>query len=194
MRFHTDLRDAETGRPQSLTRCPRHRGHTQPTATTARLADGRVELLGTYQNQDLAGDATVPIVAACRADVPMDSNTLRRVPDRHGNLHRNPAALDEMEGILTASSIIVKAAKPVALRVDAHDLTLAGQAITIHVTPAEPTRHAIHLTIASDTGTLVEPGSGRALSLATAESDAHAFSCPDRRLRAPCPRLVRQAP
>jgi hypothetical protein len=131
-------------------------GTTQPTATTARLAGGRVELLDTYRDQDLAGDATVPIVGACRADVPMDSNTLRSVPDKHGNLHRNTAALDEMEGILTASSIVIKAAKPVALRVDAPDLALTGQAITVHVTPAEPTRQAIRLAVTSETGTLVE--------------------------------------
>ena len=156
MRFHTSLRDAEASRPQSLTATHAIVGTTQPTATTARLAGGRVELLGTYQDQDLAGDATVPIVAACRADVPMDSNILRRVPDKHGNLHRNPAALDEMEGILTASSIIVKAAKPVALRVEAPEFALAGQAITVRVTPAEPTRHAIRLAVTSETGTLVE--------------------------------------
>jgi hypothetical protein len=35
----------------------------------------------------------------------MDSNTLRRVLDKHSNLHRNTAALDEVEGILTAASI-----------------------------------------------------------------------------------------
>ena len=86
----------------------------------------------------------------------MDSNTLRRVPDKHGNLHRNPAALDEMEGILTASRIIVKAAKPVALRVDVPEFALAGQPITVQVTPAEPTRHAIRLAVTSETGTLVE--------------------------------------
>jgi hypothetical protein len=156
MRFHTELRDAEAGRPQSLTATHAIVGTTQATATTARLAGGRVELLDTYQDQDLAGDATVPIVAACRADVPMGSNTLRRVPDKHGNLQCNAAALDELEGILTASSIIIKAAKPVALRVDAPDLALAGQAITIHVTPAEATRHAIRLAVTSETGTLVE--------------------------------------
>ena len=98
----------------------------------------------------------MPIVGACRADVPMDSNTLRRVPDKHGNLHRNPAALDELEGILTASNIIVKAAKPVALRADAPEFALAGQPITIQVAPAEPARHAIRLAVTSETGTLVE--------------------------------------
>jgi pimeloyl-ACP methyl ester carboxylesterase len=156
MRFHTDLHHAEAGRPQSMTATHAIVGTTQATATTARLAGGRIELLDTYQDQDLAGDATVPIVAACRADVPMDSNTLRRVPDKHGNLHRNAAALDEMEGILTASNIVIKAPKPVALRVDAPELAPAGQPITVHVTPAEPTRHAIHLAVTSETGTLVE--------------------------------------
>lgn len=156
MRFHTDLQDAEAKRPHSLTATHAIIGTTQPTATTARLASGRIDLLATYQDQDLAGDSTVPIVAACRADVPMDSNTLRRVPDKHGNLQRNTAALDEVEGILTASRIIVRAAKPVALRVDAPELALAGQPITLHITPAEPTRQAIHLTVTSETGTPIE--------------------------------------
>jgi pimeloyl-ACP methyl ester carboxylesterase len=156
MRFHTDLQQAEAARPQSLAATHAIVGTTQPTATTARLADGRIELLGTYQDQDLAGDATVPLVAACRADVRMDSNTLRRVPDKHGNLQRNPAALDEVEGILTASRIIVKAAKPVALRVDAPEFALAGQPVAVHVTPAERVRQAIHLTITSETGAPVE--------------------------------------
>ena len=156
MRFYTDLQDAEARRPQSLAATHAIVGTTQATATTARLTDGRIELLDSYQDRDLYGDATVPIVAACRPDVPMDSNTLRRVPDKHGNLQRNTAALDEVEGILTASSIIVKAAKPVALRVDAPDLALAGEASTMRVTPAEPTRHAILLTVTSETGTLIE--------------------------------------
>ena len=156
MRFHTDLQEAEAGRPQSLAATHAIVGTTQPTATTARLAGGRIELLDTYQDQDLAGDATVPIVAACRADVRMDSNTLRRVPDKHGNLQRNPAALDEVEGILTASSIIVKAAKPVALRVDAPEFGLTGEPVTVHVTPAERARQAIHLTVTSETGIPIE--------------------------------------
>jgi hypothetical protein len=156
MRFHTDLQRAEAQRPQSLDATYAIVGTTQTTATTARLTSGRIEVLDTYQNQDLAGDATVPIVAACRADILMDSNTLRRVPDKHGNLQRNTAALDEVEGILTSSSIIVKAAKPVALRVEVPEFALAGEPVTVHVTPAEPTRQAIHLAVTSEAGTLIE--------------------------------------
>jgi hypothetical protein len=77
-------------------------------------------------------------------------------PDKHGNLQRNTAALDEVEGILTASSIIIKAAKPVPLRVDAPDFALAGEAITIRVTPAEATRQVIGRAVINETGTPVE--------------------------------------
>jgi pimeloyl-ACP methyl ester carboxylesterase len=156
MRFYTELQDAEARRPESLAATHAVVGTSQATATTARLTGGRIELLDSYQERELYGDSTVPVVAACRPDVPMDSNTLRRVPDKHGNLQRNTAALDEIEGILTASSIIIKAAKPVALRMDAPDFALAGEAITIRVTPAEPTRQAIRITVTSETGTLIE--------------------------------------
>ena len=156
MRFYTSLQDAEAERPQSLAATHAIAGTTQATATTARLTGGRIELLDSYQDQDLYGDSTVPIIAACRPDVPMDSNMLRRVPDKDGNLQRNAAALDEVEGILTASSIIIKAANPVALRVDAPEFALAGEAITVRVRPAEPTRQAIGVTVTSETGTLIE--------------------------------------
>jgi pimeloyl-ACP methyl ester carboxylesterase len=155
-RFHAQLRDAEAQRPDSLRATHAILGIGQRTATTARLANGHIELADTYQGKELFGDATVPIVAACRADVSMDSNTLRRVPDKHGNLQRNSAALDEMEGILTASDIIVKAAKRVGLRVDVPEFALAGQDITIEVTPSEYLRHTLHVTVTNEGGTLVE--------------------------------------
>jgi hypothetical protein len=156
MRFHTELRDAEARRPESLEATHAIVGVRQATATTARLADSRIELINTYQGQDLYGDSTVPIVAACRSDVPMDSNTLRRVPDKHGNLQRNKAALDELEGILTATSIIVKAAKPVALQVNVPELTFAGADVTVQVTPSEYTRQAVRVTVTSEAGALID--------------------------------------
>ncbi len=156
MNFHAALRDAEASRPQSLAATHAIIGTGQPTPTTARLADGRIELAPTYRGDDLYGDSTVPVVAACRPDVPMDSNTLRRVPDKHGNLQRNTAALNEIEAILTARSITVRATAPVPLRVDAPDFALCGQPVTIHVTPAQHSRHAIRLQIHSETGTLTE--------------------------------------
>ena len=156
MRFHTTLRDAEKQRPASLTATHAVVGIQQTTATTVRLASGQAQLIDTYQGQDLAGDSTVPIVGACRSDVRMDSNMLRRVPDKHGNLQRNPAALTEVEGILTASPIVVKAAKPVGLRVDIPEFAVTGQDITVHVTPTGHIRQAVRVTITTETGTLAE--------------------------------------
>jgi len=167
MRFHTDLVGAEAHRPESLQATHPIVGIRQSTATTARLAGGRVTLIDTYRGKDLYGDATVPIIGACRSDVRTDSNTLRRVPDKHGNLQRNPAALDELEGILTAQPVTVRAARPIGLRVDAPEFALAGEDITVHVTPAETTRHAVRVAVTSETGRLTEsrvlqPGRGTA--------------------------------
>ena len=93
MRFHTDLRNTEISRPESLTAIHAMWAPASRPATTARLADGRVKLPDTCQDQDL----TVPIVAACRADVPMDSNTPHRVPRRAR--HRAPQRRRELEVI-----------------------------------------------------------------------------------------------
>jgi pimeloyl-ACP methyl ester carboxylesterase len=165
MRFHTDLADAEAHRPTSLQATHPIIGIRQATATTASLTSGHVTLIDTYRGEDLYGDATVPIVGACRSDVPMDSPTLRRVPDKHGNLQRNPAALDELEGILTAQPVTVRAARQIGLRADTPEFALAGQDITVQVTPAETTRHAVRVAVTSETGHLVEsqvlrPGHG----------------------------------
>jgi pimeloyl-ACP methyl ester carboxylesterase len=156
IRFHTELREAEIQRPESLEATYAIVGVRQPTATTARLAGGRIELIASYQGEDLYGDSTVPIVAACRSDVSMDSNMLRRIPDKHGNLQRNPAALDEVEGILTASSVEVRAARPVGLRVNLPEFGVVGEDVTVHVTPDEATRHAVRVTVTNEAGTLTE--------------------------------------
>jgi pimeloyl-ACP methyl ester carboxylesterase len=157
MRFHLALREAEGSRPESLASIHAIVGTRQATATTARLAHGLVELLGTFDGQDLQGDGTVPIVGASRADVPLDSNTLRRVPDKHGSLQRNQAALDEVEGILTARPVIVRnTGKPVSLSVTVPELALRGERVTVAITPGEAVRHSIRLCVTSEAGKLIE--------------------------------------
>lgn len=155
MRFHTELAHAERSRDASLTNTYALVGIQQPTATTARLTRGRIELNNTYQAQNLYGDSTVPIVAASRADVPMDSNQLRRIPDKHGNLQRNTAALDEISGILTASRIVVRAPDTIDLHVDTPELLIAGQDLDIHVA-ADDGRPPIRITITDETGRIID--------------------------------------
>jgi hypothetical protein len=155
MLFHTELARAETQRPDSLATTHAIVGIHQPTATTARITGGHVTLQDTYRADNLYGDSTVPIVGACRHDVAMDSNTLRRIPDKHGNLQANKAALDELEGILTARPIVVRAPDTIELRVTAPELVLAGQTLPILVTTVDHVRHATRLTITDETGHLV---------------------------------------
>ncbi|MEV0731887.1 hypothetical protein [Polymorphospora sp. NPDC050346] len=154
--LHRQLADAELARPDSLARTHAIVGIRQPTSTTARLNGGKIELVDDYRGDDLFGDATVPLVAACRADVPMDSPLLRRIPDRHGSLQRNRAALDEVEGILTARPIVVRAPTAVDLRVDLRDLIIAGEDLEVRVATADGSRHAVRITVTDESGRMVD--------------------------------------
>jgi pimeloyl-ACP methyl ester carboxylesterase len=156
MRFHAQLADAEAGRPASLAATHAIIGIQQPTATTARLVRGRVELVETYRSEDLYGDATVPIVAASRADIPMDSPLLRRVPDQHGNLQRNVAALDELEGILTARAIVVRGVPTVDVHVEVPDLVLAGDPLIVRVGTAGGGHHSARITVTDETNRMID--------------------------------------
>jgi hypothetical protein len=112
--------------------------------------------VNTYRAEHLYGDATVPIVGASRPDVKMDSPLLRRIADKHGNLQRNKAASDELEGILTASPVTVRAQDTIDLHVDTPELILAGENLQIQVTPADGGRHPIRITITDEAGTMVD--------------------------------------
>jgi len=156
MRFHTELRNAEANRPASLTATHAIVGIQQSTPTTVRLNGGHIVPLATYWEENLFGDSTVPIVGACRSDVPMDSNILRRIPDKHGNLQRNSAALDELEGILIARDITVRAPETLHLRVDVPELVIAGHNLPVQITALDGPRQAVRLTVTDETGQLAE--------------------------------------
>jgi hypothetical protein len=155
MRFHTQLQDAESARPESLSATHAIVGIRQATTTTVKIHNGCALPLDTYRGNDLAGDATVPLVGACRADVKMDSPTLRRVPDKHGNLQRNRAALDELEGILTARPIRVRAAGMIDASVDLPELILAGEPLPVRVRLPDARRAAVRITVTDESGHLV---------------------------------------
>jgi Lecithin:cholesterol acyltransferase len=152
MRFHTELRDAESARPSSLGATHAIVGIRQATATTVQIHNGRAVPLDTYRGDDLAGDATVPLVGACRADVTMDSPVLRRVPDKHGNLQRNRAALDELEGILTAHRVYVRGPGPTEAAVDVPELIMAGEPLPVSVQLPDGPRAAVRIAVTDESG------------------------------------------
>jgi hypothetical protein len=69
------------------------------------------------------------------------------VPDRHGNIHRNAAALDELEGILTASPVVVRAPETSGLRLDVPELVIAGEELTVRLATADGSRAGVRLVV-----------------------------------------------
>jgi hypothetical protein len=155
MSFYAQLRDAESRREASLTTTHAIVGINQPTSTTVALSNGRVVSKESFVAENLFGDSTVPLVAACRSDVPMDSNMVRRVSAKHGSLQRNGAALDELEGILTARSIRVRAAGSIEVGVGVPELAFAGDAIPIEIELAESSRVALRIVVSDEAGDVV---------------------------------------
>ena len=154
MRFHMQIRDAETARADSLNIMRPIVGTRQPTPTTVRITEGRAYPVDTYGGHDLGGDGVVPLPGACRADMAIDSPLLRRVPDKHGNLHQNSAALDELEEILTAKPIGRQAAAGVIdIAIDVPELILAGEQLPVEV--SVPGRQPTAVTVTDETGQLI---------------------------------------
>jgi pimeloyl-ACP methyl ester carboxylesterase len=150
-RFYADLEAAEEA---PSTEQLRHLivGTRQTTATTARITAGSVVLADTYLGDDLAGDGTVPSVAGPRG-LPLDHPTLHHVADKHGDLQRNRAALDEVEAILLAKPIIPMGPMITDPRVDVPELIRHGEPLPVTVTLE--TRDAVRVTVTDESGRLV---------------------------------------
>lgn len=107
MRFHEELRAAAGTHAGAYDAHPII-ARTQPTDSTARLIDGRVEALRTINGRDDGGDGTVPRLSATPYGVSPDSPTVRYVKDKHGALPANDPVLVELEGVLTATDVIAR--------------------------------------------------------------------------------------
>jgi hypothetical protein len=90
------------------------------------LRDGFYTYSPLLETADRGGDGTVSI-ASIPKGVPLDDNTIRRIADKHGNLQCNSAALDEVESVITANPIIIKAAGSTELGVSAPELITSTQ-------------------------------------------------------------------
>lgn len=135
MAFHTDLAAAEAARPTSFTMTHAIVGVRQPTWTFLRITGGGVAALDTTGGDNDFGDGTVPLTGAIGHDLSMDTNTVRRVVDQHGNLQANPWALDELEEVLLTAPVRRRAGAtvPVPVRVAVPDLILAGESLPVVV-------------------------------------------------------------
>jgi hypothetical protein len=131
MRFHDELRDAAAATDGRYD-CHPIIARTQPTATTARLRGGRIELIRTIGGRDEAGDGTVPRLSAIPYGVTPASPIVRYVMDKHGALPANDALLIELEGVLTASDVVARGAD-YDVGVQCDDVLAAGDPLAVTV-------------------------------------------------------------
>lgn len=153
--FHTDLAAAEAARPASLTMTHAIVGTRQPTSTSLQINGTCVQALDTIGGENDFGDGTVPLTGAIGHELPMDTHTIRRVVDQHGNLQANPWALDELEEVLLALPVRRRAGATVSLRVAVPDLILAGESlpVVVDIDSDQPPAVRIQIVAESPAGT-----------------------------------------
>lgn len=162
-----ELNDAEAARPASLDSTHAIVGTRQPTITTIRLDGHRAIPQETIGQDNDYGDATVPLAGGIRHGLALDTNRINRVADHHGNLQRNGAALDVLEGILTATPVVRRDAHAtVELGVTVPELVLAGAALPVAVTTVAVTengtaRQAITITVRDEADKIVSSAAPR---------------------------------
>lgn len=155
MRFHTQLRDAESARPGSVEMTHAIVGARQPTITTIRVDNDHAIGSDLIAGDNDYGDGTVPLAGALGYGLSQDSNRIRHIVDKHGNLHRNRVALDQVEEVITAQPIRRKATTPIAVRVNTPHLVLAGESVPVTVELDEDARHAVRIALTNENGTLL---------------------------------------
>lgn len=171
MAFHDEINTAAAARPDSRDTTHAILGARQPTTTTIRIADGRAEPLETYRDGDTLdndyGDATVPTVGGITHGLPLDTNRARHIADRHGNLQRNTAALDEVQEAITTKPVTRRDPHRGTLRVRVPDLIVHGEPLTIQVDIDSDDRHAVQITTTHEDGRLVDARTPRVRGGAT---------------------------
>ncbi|MFI6094156.1 esterase/lipase family protein [Lentzea sp. NPDC051213] len=150
MAFHGALTDSFADRTYAII------GGKQPTATTAKIAGGKVTCYRTYEGKELHGDATVPAVGGARRGLNLQSNTLHRVTEQHTSLQDNSAVLDMVESFLTATDIVPRNVTATEPQVIVPDLVLAGEDLEVTVELKDTPPRALKVALLNEQGKQVE--------------------------------------
>ncbi|MBK6872816.1 MAG: hypothetical protein IPG94_16020 [Kineosporiaceae bacterium] len=153
--FHTALTTAEHARGDTV-HAITHAivGIRQTSTTTLTPTPTGLDERSTYQAEQLYGDGTVPLPGAVRHGLPLDTPLIKRIADKHGNLQRNQAALDEIEGILTGHDVNVRATTPLQPHVDTPELLTPDEPIPVTIDLGA--NHGIRLTLRNEHGTPID--------------------------------------
>jgi hypothetical protein len=124
-------------------------GIEQPTAQSARVAEGRLTLLNSLEGEDLGGDGTVPRVSGTPIELE-DARHEIYAAESHGALQNADGTLANLRGMLTRDRIefrkYQRAEDAILLTLDLDDVVLPGEPFAVRVRPSEGNPR-IHVTL-----------------------------------------------
>ncbi|HEY0969547.1 MAG TPA: hypothetical protein VGE02_01080 [Gemmatimonadales bacterium] len=132
-------------------------GTAQTTPQSARVTDGTIELLHSYQHRDLSGDGIVPRMSAQPAGQAEQHATLL-TSARHAELHTDDRALSYLLGIVASVFVGAGPATPpvrsrVGIDIVVPDVAAVGEPFRVRVLPEEGTLSGLRATLErADTG------------------------------------------
>ncbi len=108
LKFHREIEDAVTANrklpgfePYAIHSVV---GLAQQTNLSARAKAGGVELLTTYEGQELGGDGTVPRMSAIPIELSKDARDSMYAGTKHGSLQNAAAVLQHVSGVLSGQA------------------------------------------------------------------------------------------
>jgi pimeloyl-ACP methyl ester carboxylesterase len=171
--FHQEIEDAFAAHThneeyqRSRYRLHQVVGIHQPTAQSAVLSGGRLEILDYYRRNDLSevderGDGTVPRPSASPLEYDDDSNAMFS-GTAHASLQRSTPVLIQLQGWMTSPQLgVYRAEAPISLQVTLDDLHPPERGIRFTVEPTEATldlRYGVEW-VGGPNGTVPEPVTG----------------------------------
>ncbi len=111
-------------------------GIFQPTAQSARLATGQLEILRTYRGTDEGGDGTVPSVSATPVEL-SNADLEIYIRERHASLQNADFSLDQVLGVIQRQRVDQSQvfAPGTGISLDVDDAYLMGEPVTIRALP-----------------------------------------------------------
>lgn len=111
-------------------------GIRQPTNQSARLRDGQLKILKTYEGEDTDGDGTVPKQSATPIEW-IGQGVETFAAERHASLQNFDPVLVQVDGVLRNEKITFRA-PPVQLSLDLDDMYERGEPIRIAARSDQP--------------------------------------------------------
>jgi pimeloyl-ACP methyl ester carboxylesterase len=111
-------------------------GIFQPTSQSARLGDGGLEILRTYQGKDQGGDGTVPSVSA--TPIELSNQDLEvYVRERHASLQNADFSLDQVMGVIRRQQVDQSQmfAPGTGISLDLNDAYLSAEPVAVRALP-----------------------------------------------------------